>query len=63
MRTYEPAEFDQLVQAAYGRIPARFRKRMQNVAMMVEAEPSAAQLAEAGVGPGGLCWAFTRGGR
>jgi predicted Zn-dependent protease with MMP-like domain len=45
-------EFDKLVQAAYARIPSRFRKRMQNVAMLVEAEPSAAQLAEAGVGPG-----------
>src|ERR1700689_1039537 len=47
-----PDEFYKLVQAAYGRIPSRFRKRMQNVAMLVEAEPSAAQLAEAGGGPG-----------
>ena len=47
-----PDEFDNLVQGAYGRIPSRFRKRMQNVAMLVEAEPSAAQLAEAGVGAG-----------
>jgi predicted Zn-dependent protease with MMP-like domain len=45
-------EFDKLVQGAYGRIPSRFRKRMQNVAMLVEAEPSPAQLAQAGVGPG-----------
>ena len=34
-----PAEFDQLVEAAFRRIPARFRKRMANVAMVVEAEP------------------------
>jgi predicted Zn-dependent protease with MMP-like domain len=40
------------VQEAYGRIPSRFRKRLQNVAMLVEAEPTPAQLAEGGVGPG-----------
>lgn len=45
-------EFDKLVQGAYGRIPGDFRNRMQNVAMIVEAEPSPAQLAEAGVPPG-----------
>ncbi len=47
-----PDEFDKLVQEAYGKIPSRFRKRLQNVAMLVEAEPTPAQLAEAGVGPG-----------
>jgi predicted Zn-dependent protease with MMP-like domain len=47
-----PDEFDNLVQEAYGRIPSQFRNRMLNVAMLVEAEPSLAQLAEAGVGPG-----------
>ncbi|HUE22759.1 MAG TPA: metallopeptidase family protein [Bryobacteraceae bacterium] len=47
-----PDEFDKLVQEAYGRIPSRFRKRLQNVAMLVEAEPTPAQLAEGGVGPG-----------
>jgi len=46
-----PDKFDKLVQEAYGRIPSRFRKRLQNVAMLVEAEPSPAQLAEGGVGP------------
>jgi predicted Zn-dependent protease with MMP-like domain len=40
-----PGDFDQLVEAAYARIPARFRKRMKNVALMVEPEPSMAQLA------------------
>src|SRR5438094_6299695 len=40
-----PNEFDRLVAAAYARIPARFRKRMKNIAMMVEAEPSSHQLA------------------
>ncbi len=47
-----PDAFDKLVRDAYARIPSRFRKRLQNVAMLVEAEPSPAQLAEAGVGPG-----------
>jgi predicted Zn-dependent protease with MMP-like domain len=43
-----PDAFDKLVREAYARIPSRFRKRLQNVAMLVEAEPSPAQLAEAG---------------
>jgi predicted Zn-dependent protease with MMP-like domain len=40
-----PDEFDRLVGAAYARIPARFRKRMKNIALLVEPEPSADQLA------------------
>ena len=54
-------EFDKLVQAAYARIPSRFRKRLQNVAMLVEAEPSQAQLAQAGVGPGGTLLGLYQG--
>jgi predicted Zn-dependent protease with MMP-like domain len=50
-----------LVQGAYGRIPSRFRGRLKNVAMLVEAEPSAAQLAEAGVGPGGTLLGLYQG--
>jgi len=46
-----PDEFDCLVTAAYERIPGRFRKRLKNVALVVEAEPSRAQLAR--LGPGG----------
>ncbi|HEV2445315.1 MAG TPA: metallopeptidase family protein [Candidatus Sulfopaludibacter sp.] len=42
-----PVEFDALVEEAYARIPRRFRRRMKNVAIVVEAEPSAAQLARA----------------
>jgi predicted Zn-dependent protease with MMP-like domain len=41
MRT---ADFDQLVEEAFHGIPARFRSRMQNVAVVVEDEPSPAQL-------------------
>jgi len=40
-----PDEFDQLVNAAYARIPARFRRRMKNIALLVEREPSVHQLA------------------
>jgi predicted Zn-dependent protease with MMP-like domain len=54
-------EFDKLVQGAYGRIPSRFRGRLRNVAMLVEAEPSPAQLAEAGVGPGGTLLGLYQG--
>jgi predicted Zn-dependent protease with MMP-like domain len=56
-----PEEFDKLVQAAYGRIPSRFRKRLHNVAMLVEPEPSPAQLAEAGVGKGGTLLGLYQG--
>jgi predicted Zn-dependent protease with MMP-like domain len=56
-----PDEFDELVQEAYGRIPSRFRKRLRNVAMLVEAEPSAAQLAEGGVPPGGTLLGLYQG--
>jgi predicted Zn-dependent protease with MMP-like domain len=38
-------EFDQLVNAAYARIPARFRRRMKNIALLVDPEPSTHQLA------------------
>ena len=32
-------EFDRLVARAYAKIPLRFRRRMRNVALVVEAEP------------------------
>jgi len=44
-----PDEFDRLVAAAYARIPGRFRKRLKNIALVVEPEPTAAQLARGGV--------------
>jgi predicted Zn-dependent protease with MMP-like domain len=34
-----PREFDAVVERAIGRIPARYRKRLQNVAFIVEPEP------------------------
>lgn len=44
-----PHEFDRLVELAYSRIGPRFRKRLKNVALIVEPEPSPAQLRRAGV--------------
>lgn len=38
------AEFDALVERCYARIPARFRRRMENVAILIEREPSDRQL-------------------
>jgi predicted Zn-dependent protease with MMP-like domain len=46
-----PTEFDRVVEQACKRIPARFRKRLNNIAVTVAMEPSRAQLARAGVGP------------
>jgi predicted Zn-dependent protease with MMP-like domain len=47
-----PNEFDRLVADAYAGIPARFRKRLKNVALIVEPEPNAAQLARGRVARG-----------
>ena len=44
-----PDEFDRLVAAAYAKIPARFRKRLKNVAVVVEPEPTPSQLVRAGI--------------
>jgi predicted Zn-dependent protease with MMP-like domain len=49
----DPNEFDKLVERALRRIPQRFRKRMDNVAIVVEPEPTRRQLLRAGVPPGG----------
>jgi predicted Zn-dependent protease with MMP-like domain len=43
------ADFDKIVEQAYARIPARFRKRMENIAIIVEPEPSVRQLRSARV--------------
>ena len=49
----QASDFDGLVAEALARIPARFRRRMKNVALMVEAEPSSEQLARGRVPRGG----------
>ncbi|HZY74657.1 MAG TPA: metallopeptidase family protein [Edaphobacter sp.] len=56
-----PHEFDRLVEDAFARIPARFRRRLRNVAMVVEREPSPDQLRQAGVGPGGTLLGLYQG--
>jgi predicted Zn-dependent protease with MMP-like domain len=47
------ADFDRLVAQAYARIPTRFRRRLKNVALVVEPEPSPEQFARGRVGRGG----------
>ena len=49
-----PQEFDRVVERALARIPARFRRRLANVALVVEREPSPEQLGTAGVRGGTL---------
>ncbi|MDO8689081.1 MAG: metallopeptidase family protein [Dehalococcoidia bacterium] len=44
--------FEVLVGRALRRLPGPIRDRLSNVALVVEEEPTPAQLAEAGVGPG-----------
>ena len=39
MPSLPPADFDRLVEDAFSRIPKRFRRRMANVAIVVEPEP------------------------
>ncbi|HUP03186.1 MAG TPA: metallopeptidase family protein [Bryobacteraceae bacterium] len=46
-------EFDRLVEACYARIPVRFRRRMKNIALIVDREPSPGQLARGRVPRGG----------
>jgi predicted Zn-dependent protease with MMP-like domain len=48
-----PEEFDRLVAAAYARIPARFRRRLKNVALLAAPEPSERQLARGRAPRGG----------
>jgi predicted Zn-dependent protease with MMP-like domain len=44
--------FDQLVERAFQRIPLYYRKRIENVAIVVEQEPSPAALRAASIPPG-----------
>ena len=45
-RRISPGEFEALVEEALAGIPARFRKYLENVAVMVEEEPSAEDYGE-----------------
>jgi predicted Zn-dependent protease with MMP-like domain len=54
-------DFDRLVAAAWARIPLRFRRRMKNVALIVEGEPHASHLAAGRVPPGGTLLGLYQG--
>src|SRR5579872_1353471 len=54
-------EFDRLVERACTRIPGRFRRKMDNIAVMVEIEPSGEQLRAARVPPGQTLLGLYRG--
>ena len=54
-------EFDLIVERACKRIPRRFRRRLDNIAIVVEAEPSAEQLRAGRVRPGGTLLGLYRG--
>jgi predicted Zn-dependent protease with MMP-like domain len=55
------SDFDQIVERALRQIPARFRSRMNNVAIIVEDEPSASLLGARGVSPGGTLLGLYQG--
>ena len=54
-------EFDCLVERACAKIPRRFRRRLANIAIIVEAEPSSEQLRASGVPPGSTLLGLYRG--
>jgi len=54
-------EFDLIVERACKRIPRRFRRRLDNIAIVVEAEPSVEQLRAGRVRPGGTLLGLYRG--
>ena len=56
-----PEEFNRLVSAAYDLIPDQFRSRMENIAVIVEPEPGAHQLARARVPRGGTLFGLYEG--
>jgi predicted Zn-dependent protease with MMP-like domain len=56
-----PEEFQRLVSAAWDRIPDEFRSRMENIAVIVEAEPGAGHLARARVPRGGSLFGLYEG--
>ena len=48
----EREQFEQIVRAAWRKIPSRFRRRIENVAIVVEDEPTRGQLRRGDVPPG-----------
>ena len=56
-----PEEFERLVSAAYDLIPDQFRSRMENIAVIVEPEPGARQLARSRVARGSTLFGLYEG--
>ncbi len=56
-----PQEFDEIVAQAWRAIPARFRRRLKNVALVVEPEPGAPHLAAGKAPPGGTLLGLYQG--
>jgi len=54
-------EFDRVVERALAGIPRRFRRRMSNIALVVEPEPSPSQLTQGGVRAGGTLLGLYQG--
>ena len=54
-------EFDRLVERACAKIPGRFRRRMANIAIIVETEPSGEQLRASKVPAGSTLLGLYRG--
>ncbi|MBI2679485.1 MAG: metallopeptidase family protein [Candidatus Solibacter usitatus] len=54
-------EFDRLVERACARIPMRFRRKLSNIAVIVEQEPSTRELRAARVSPGATLLGLYRG--
>jgi len=61
MLTLPPEEFQRIVVRAYDLIPDEFRSRMENVALVVEPEPAAAQLARGRVPRGSTLFGLYEG--
>ncbi len=57
----QPEEFQRLVSRAWDLIPDEFLSRMENIALTVEPEPSAGQLASAHVPPGSTLFGLYQG--
>jgi predicted Zn-dependent protease with MMP-like domain len=55
------AEFERLVEEALREIPRRFRRAMQNVAVVVEDEPAPAVLEEMEIGPDDMLFGLYQG--
>jgi predicted Zn-dependent protease with MMP-like domain len=60
-RRVAPEEFEQWVEEAFLRVPARFRKRLENVVIVVEDEPTADDLHRARVPRGSTLFGLYHG--